>query len=353
MALYPCLSPLLQTPSETMKKVLITGATGLVGSHLTAELLNRIQQGETTYGTPVVVARTDASWGKLDWVLLHRGVAAQPQQRTTAQLEYLDDCRRLLHDERPQVVFHCAARVELGKTKNDEQLVMRNVEMVHNLITAALELPPDERPLFLHVSSIAALGNHPSANGCIDEQAVMENLSSASAYARGKFLSENEVWRGAAHGLSVAVVNPAVILGAMSPDSGFWFNGLLHAMRRGANRFWIEGEMAFVSADDVARALLALAETPSAWGKRYILSAENLTYRRFLTQVARTAGLPAPTIRIPRWMLRLTLPFSPSMAAVIDSYKRFDGSEIMRAVPFRYTDLTQTLGEMEHTVEKI
>ena len=99
-----------------MKKVLITGATGLVGSHLTAELLSRLQQGDTTYGTPVVVARSDASWGKLDWVLLRRGVATRLQQRTTAQLEYLDDCRRLLHDERPQVVFHCAARIELGKT---------------------------------------------------------------------------------------------------------------------------------------------------------------------------------------------------------------------------------------------
>lgn len=336
-----------------MKKALITGATGLVGSHLTAELLRRTEQESVSYGTPVVVAHSEESWPKLDWLLRQRGLDQLPQTRTTAQLEYIDDCRRLLQQERPQIIFNCAARVAVGKATHGEQMVTRNVEIVHNLITAALELPAEERPLFVHVSSIAALGSQPGANGCIDEGAVMENLSGASAYARGKFLSENEVWRGAAHGLSVVVVNPAVILGLMSPDSGFWFNGLLHAMRRGANRFWIEGEMAFVSAHDVARALLALADTPSAWGKRYILSAENLTYRRFLSQVARAAGVAAPTLRIPRWMLRMAVPFSPSLAAVIDSCKRFDGSEIMRATPFRYTDLTQTLEEMEQTMRKI
>lgn len=332
-----------------MKKVIITGATGLVGTHLIAELLGRSRSDDSPEEYDIIaVAHSEESWTKLDWLLLKRGVAGSPFRRVVASLEYIDDCRRLLYEHKPDIVFNCAARVAVGKAREGEKLVTRNVEITHNLVTAALEQSssPGEGPLFMHVSSIATLGGAAGPSGCVDESAVMENLAGASAYARSKFLSENEVWRAAAHGLRVVVVNPAVILGAMPPQSGFWLNELFKAVRRGGNRFWIEGETAFVAADDVARAMILLAETPETWGKRYILSAENLPYRRFLGQTARTLGLPQPWIRIPRWMLRLAVPFAPSLEAVIAPHRRYDGSEIMRAVPLRYTGLADTLSQI-------
>lgn len=336
-----------------MTKILITGATGLVGTHLVTELLGRNPaHGAEKYAVTAVTHSTE-SWSKLDWLLLGRGVADKPYRRAVAALEYIDDCRRLLREERPDIVFNCAARVAVGKAREGEKLVTRNVEITHNLVTAALELPKEEQPLFVHVSSVAALGSTPGPSGCIDENAVMENLAGASAYARSKFLSENEIWRAEAHGLRAVVVNPAVIVGAMAPQAGFWLNELFRAMRKGANRFWIEGETAFVAADDVARAMILLAETPETWGNRYILSAENMPYRRFLTQVARTIHVPPPHIRVPRWLLRLTVPFAPAMAAVLAPHKRFDGSRIMRAVPFRYTDLADTLSQTAAAIEKI
>ena len=333
-----------------MKRVLISGATGLVGSHLMSELLGSpAESGSDNRPTyrPVALARSAGSWQKLDWLLARRGLEGAAFDRQTAELEYFDDCRRLMREWQPDVVFHCAARVWAGAARDGEELVRDNVAMTHNLVTAALELPDEARPTFVHVSSIAALGTGLGPNGCVDEGSVMENLAGASAYARSKFLAENEVWRAAAHGLRVAVVNPAVVLGAMSPDSGYWLNGLFAAMRRGANRFWIEGEAPFVSADDVARALLRLAEQPEAWGKRYILSAENLSYRRFLGRIARAVGRAEPTLRFPRWLVRMALPFAPSLAAVTAPHPRYDGSAILRAVPsFRYTDLADTLNEL-------
>lgn len=325
---------------------MISGATGLVGSHLAATLLD--EQGGAAKYSPIVVAHSEQSWERLDWLLARRGLDPEAVcERRVAELEYLDDCRRLMQEHRPEVLFHCAARVSVGATRDGERLVTENVAMTHNLITAALELPVDERPLFVHVSSIAALGGSVGPNGCIDEGAVMENLAGASAYARSKFLSENEVWRGAAHGLRVAIVNPGVILGEMSPDSGYWLNGLLAAVRRGGNRFWIEGETAFVAADDVARAMLLLSERPESWGRRYILSAENLSYRRFLSLIARAAGRPEPTLRVPSWMLRIASRFAPALAALSASGRRYDGSAILSAIPFRYTDLKEVLSEVE------
>lgn len=331
-----------------MKKVMITGASGLVGTHLVAELLGRNPAGRAEEYAVTAVAHSEQSWTKIDWLLQRRGLGDRPYRRVAAALEYIDDCRRLIQVINPDIVFNCAARVAVGKAREGEKLVTRNVEITHNLITAVLEQAssPGEGPLFVHVSSVAALGGAAGPSGCIDENAVMENLAGASAYARSKFLSENEVWRAAAHGLRVAVVNPAVILGAMSPESDFWLNGLFEAMRKGANRFWIDGEMAFVSAEDTARAMILLAETPETWGKRYILSAESLPYRRFLGQMARTLGLPQPRIRIPRWILKLAVPFAPAMAAVLAPHRRCDGSEIMRTVPLRYTGLADTLSQI-------
>lgn len=339
-----------------MKKVLVTGATGLVGSYLITELLRRSLSDDCPEEYDVTaVAHSDVSWKKLDWLLHRLGLGGASFRRVVASLEYIDDCRRVVGEVRPDMIFNCAARVAVGKAREGEKLVTGNVEITHNMVTAALETAssPGEGPLFVHVSSVAALGNTVGPSGCIDEGAVMENLAGASAYARSKFLSENEVWRAAAHGLRVAIVNPAVVVGAMAPDSGFWLNELFRAVRQGGNRFWIEGEAAFVAAEDVARAMVLLAETPEVWGKRYILSAENLSYRRFLGLIAKLMHRPAPYIKISRWLLKLAVPFVPALEAVIAPHKRYDGGEILRAVPMEYADLSQTLSQIADTVEKI
>ena len=337
-----------------MKRLLVTGATGLVGSHLIAELLRRNRSASTAEPCEITaVAHSEASWSRLEWLLRRERLDGESYRKTVAALEYIDDCRRILTDCRPDVIFHCAAQVAVGSAHNGERLVTRNVEITHNLTTAAQEQPKELRPLFVHVSSIASLGHTAGPSGCLDEGAIMENLSGASPYARSKFLSENEVWRAAAHGLPVVIVNPAVIVGIQAPEADFWLNGLSRAARKGANRFWLDGESAFVAAADVARAMVQLAENPESWGKRYILSAENLSFRRFLSAVAQAVGRPAPSLRIPRWMLRTAVPFCPALSAVLSAHPPVDGSAILSAIPFRYTDLSELWPQIALATEKI
>lgn len=337
-----------------MKRLLVTGATGLMGSHLIAELLRRNRSSAPAEPCEIIaLAHSEASWSRLEWLLRREGLDGEPFRRSVASLEYFDDCRARLTDYRPDTIFHCAAQVAVGSAHNGEQLVTRNVEITHNLVAAALEQPEEHRPLFVHVSSIAALGHTAGPSGRLDERSIMDNLSGASPYARSKFLSENEVWRASAHGLPVVIINPAVIVGVQAPETGFWLNGLFRAARKGANRFWLDGETAFVAATDVARAMILLAENPESWGKRYILSAENLSFRRFLGAIAQAVGRSEPTLRVPRWLLKTSVPLFPSMGAVIAPHTPVDGSAILSAVPFRYTELSELWPQIALATEKI
>lgn len=337
-----------------MKKVLVTGSTGLVGTYLVAELL----RGEYTV---VAHGSSETSFAKLDWLLGKKGLSAKPYARVAVRLEDIDDCRRLVREAGPvDMVFHCAAKVAVGSVRKGkgERLVTDNVEMTRNLLIAVQETVADntqpKKPLFIQVSSVAALGSGVNEHGLVDEQSLMDHLMEASPYARSKFLSENEVWRAQVQGLPAVVVNPAVVLGAAAPRAKFWLGGLMQAVRKGLS-VWVDGGTAFVGAADVARAMVLLAETPESWGQRYILSAENLTFRTFLTDVARAVGAHPPKWKIPGWMLRTAKPFVPALSAITGNAdpNRFDGSKITRSVPFSYRPWPETWDEITAAQEKI
>ena len=125
-----------------MKNLLVTGATGLVGSHLIAELLRRNRSVDPAERCEITaVAHSETSWNRLEWLLRHEKLDGKPYRKSVAALEYIDDCRQTLADCRPDTIFHCAAQVAVGSAHNGEQLVSRNVEITHNLATAALEMP--------------------------------------------------------------------------------------------------------------------------------------------------------------------------------------------------------------------
>lgn len=338
---------------DNMKKVVITGATGLIGGHLVLQLLRAGEYEITAVGS------SGESFVKLDGLLRGYGVEGK-YVRAVADLGDIDDCRKILTPD-TDIIFHCAARVSLGKLKKGEgeMLVWDNVEMTHNMTVSALKLfqSGNKRPLFVHVSSIAAFGGSLNSRGMVDEQSIMGNLLAASPYSRSKFLSENEVWRAKAHGLPVVVVNPGVVLGAMIPEAEFWLQKLAKVVSRGLS-VWIDGETSFVGAGDVARAMIILSEHPESWGERYLLSAGNHTYRELLTELRRMTGRkhPEPGWKIPGGVLKFMGLFYPACKSVAENGrnpKTYDGSKITRSVPFEYQDWSGMWLEIGAFGEKI
>jgi len=253
-------------------KVLVTGATGLLGSHLVRKLLEK--------GYPVrALKRKESDTSRL-------GKYAQHVEWIEGDVLNYNSLVQALKGV--EGVFHCAARVSF-RPADKELMFETNVIGTRNMINASLDY--GNLKFFVHVSSVAALGR--TINGIpIDEEAEWDPAHYPSDYSYTKWLSEKEAWRGFAEGLPVVIVNPSVILGR-----GNWYtdSSQLFAMIDKKFPFYPVGGTGFVDAYDVAKIMIELGER-GITGERFILSAENWLHRDIMAYIAMEMGCPIPFI---------------------------------------------------------
>ncbi len=262
--------------------VAITGATGLLGSYiarlLLADVRNIVRASRRSTSTAVLLG-SDAS--RIDWV--------------TGDLRDASIQEELL--EGVDVLVHCAGLVSYRPT--DTKLLREmNVGVTEDLINLALEY---QLAHFVHISSIAAISPAPGIAVTQEQHQTFYPTRSTSRYARSKHAAELHVWRGKEEGLQVSVLNPAVILGA-----GFWDSGSprLFSWVAAGQHFYPTGSTGYVDVRDVA----AFAKTcidDQLVGERYILSAENWTYKHFFDAVAAAIGVEPPSRPVRDWQAEL------------------------------------------------
>ncbi len=253
-------------------KVLVTGATGLLGSHLVKILLEKGYEVRAIKRKTSDISRLMEYAKDIEWL---EGDVLNYDSLLKA-LQGVDG------------VFHCAARVSF-RPADKELMLETNVIGTRNIINASLEY--GNLNFFVHVSSVAALGR--TINGIpIDEEAEWDPAHYPSDYSYTKWLSEKEAWRGFAEGLPVVIVNPSVILGR-----GNWYtdSSQLFAMVDKKFPFYPVGGTGFVDAYDVAKIMIELAERGIV-GERFILSAENWLHRDIMAYIAMEMGRPTPFI---------------------------------------------------------
>ncbi len=262
--------------------ILVTGGTGLVGSHLLLELTrteNRVRaiQRPLSYTRHVLdvfslyLENPETQYRKIEWV---------PADITDidSMLEAMDGV---------EYVYHAAANVSFQPGK-PAPLMDNNVGGTANVVNACLE--KNIRKL-CYVSSTAALGN------ALPGEEITENMlwldsKNRSQYSISKFRSEMEVWRGVAEGLQAVIVNPSIIIGP-----GDWHRSssyLFTAVWKGLT-FYTEGITGYVDVRDVVRAMILLMNG-DIQGERYTLSSENLSYRKVLEMIAEALGKKPPRI---------------------------------------------------------
>jgi dihydroflavonol-4-reductase len=261
--------------NDKKQKIFVTGGTGFLGSYLLRYL---IREGYTSVRA---LRRKDS---RLDLL----ADAAQQVEWVEGDVRDYDALEEGMKGA--DAVIHSAAIVSFDS--RDRKLLTRvNVEGTANAVNAALHCGV---PRFIHVSSVSALGRV-GKTGLVDESARYEPGVAKLWYGLTKYQAEMEVWRGREEGLSVAVVNPSLILG-----SGDWKGSgtpnVFHKIGTGFP-FYATGQNGVVDVRDAARFILLLLERGSE-GERYILNAENWMYKDLFAAIAQTMGRRAPWIPV-------------------------------------------------------
>lgn len=332
------MSGVLQT-----KRIAVTGGTGLIGSHLVAELLKR--------GCRIrLLVRDMRRVGQL-----HKTLSRMEADSYFGRIEFYETELNNPHTLAAaltdmEVVFHCAALVTFDPEK-DEKVVAVNTEITMHVVNACLRCGVG---LLVHVSSIATLGSCRPGQRAIDETCILSNPVGRSPYSVSKIYAENVVQRGMVEGLRAVIVNPSVVIGEGDMNSSS-SRLVAYAMHRRV--FYTKGVKGYVDVRDVARAAVRLAETPQAVGKRFIVSAENLSFGALFSMAARVSGHWPPLIPLGRrvltgfykvekllnkWFDRRPI-LSEALIANACDMSYYDNSRMKNLLNFTYTPIRETL----------
>jgi dihydroflavonol-4-reductase len=273
-----------------MKKVLITGGTGFVGSNLAAALVAR--------GCCVrVLRRPDSNLRALGDIPVEHSLGDIRDKQSV--LSAIKGC---------DTVFHAAAIVSYWK-KERSLMYDINIGGTRNIVDACLQLGVSR---LVHTSSIAAIG-FPEDGSTADETNVFNWERFDVGYRIAKFEAEKEIHRGVTQGLNAVVVNPSVIIGER--DIHFHGGQLIRDVYRKKIFYYVAGGMNIVYVGDVVRGHIAAAERGRS-GERYILSGENRTHKEILSTIAEVVGGIKPLFRIPRPSVRMIAGVAEGVAAV-------------------------------------
>lgn len=316
--------------------ILLTGATGFLGSYVLQELI------EHGYAVRALCRQRKP----LPWI--PESVASQVEWQTGDVLDVVS-----LHEAMQGVnaVIHSAAVVSFQPAER-ERMYQVNVEGTNNVVNLALETGVQR---FIHISSVAALGRTENES-TVSEESKWEDNSLQTHYARSKLKAELHAWRGMAEGLEGVILNPSTILGYGDWNSGSC--GLFKQIYQGFP-WYTDGVNGFVDVQDVARATrLALESTITE--QRYILCAENWRFRDLQQAMADSFGVKGPTKKATPFLLGLAWRLaqwkgwitgkpellSKESARVGVSQTRFDNQKFLQAFPaFQYRPLRKTIQE--------
>lgn len=253
--------------------VLVTGASGMLGAQLARRLLEE--------GRRVRLLLRSPRHPLLDGLSL---------QEESGKLEREADVERAMRGCR--TVFHVAGLVSYRRADVDA-LHRANVIGTRNVVQAALRCGVER---LVHTSSTAAVGWSETPDRVLDEAGIGDDELRRIPYAWTKRLGEEEVLAGVREGLHAVIVNPGTIYG--SGDVKRNTGGALLALKRGRLLLVPPGGQSVVAVQDaVSGHLLALERgTP---GRRYILAAENVSFKELFERAARVLHVAPPRGALP------------------------------------------------------
>ncbi len=272
--------------------ILVTGATGLVGTHLLVKLVQEKRQIRALYRSEAKKEHTREVFSYyfeeqevtlfdiIEWV-----------KADITDIPSLTDAFKDVTQ-----VYHCAAWITFNP-KHYKKLRKVNIEGTANIVNLCIIHNVKK---LCYVSSIATLEEDPALS-FIDETAEWNPETQKSIYAITKYGAEMEVWRGAQESLDVVIVNPGIIIGPgfFKGGSGYLFKRIYAGMK-----YYTTGATGYAAVNDVINIMYQLMNG-NYTNQRYIVVAENLSYKEAFSMIATALNKSIPTKKATRFLLHL------------------------------------------------
>jgi dihydroflavonol-4-reductase len=291
-------------------KVLITGASGFVGSAVARKLI------EADFSVRALVRRTSPR----------------------AHLEGLglDFCEGDLRDRHSidravagmRYVFHVAADYRLW-ARDPSEIFASNVEGTRILMEAAMRAGVER---VVYTSSVATIALRPDGTAA-DESIPLREDQGIGAYKRSKIAAERLVEAMVAErGLAAVIVNPSTPIGPCDVRPTPTGRIIVEAAR-GRIPAFVDTGLNFVHVDDVADGHLAALHRGRI-GERYILGGQNVVFSQLLADIAGLVGRRAPRVRLP-WRALLPIAYVAEAVANVTGREPLTTLDGVRLAKYR------------------
>jgi dihydroflavonol-4-reductase len=311
-------------------KVLITGATGFLGSHLCQRMVLEGYQVRA-------LCRPTSSLSRLAKLPLEKCIG------DVTDIKTVEDAVR-----GSDYVIHAAASMDYWRGDEDRQMKV-NAEGTRNVAVAAREAGVTR---LLHVSSVAAVGLPVDPQRPANEDFHFNLEDSGLTYHISKRRAEDNVLTEVTRGLDAVIVNPASIQGRNRTA------GLLQSVRRRPVVPCFSGGNCIVDVKDVVEGIVAALQRGEK-GRRYILGGENLTFRMLSEKAARAMNLKRRFVTIPPVITSLCATIlepwgrmrnrPPKMTYMIhycaNRFQYFDSGKARRSLGYAPRDVDAILAE--------
>jgi nucleoside-diphosphate-sugar epimerase len=328
--------------------ILVTGGTGLVGSHLLFKLVSTNENVRAIYRREKTLQRvkhvfsyfsddSEKLFNAIEWV-----------EGDINDIPKLEDAFKDITS-----VYHCAAFVSF---EPDQYKTLRtvNIKGTANIVNLCISNTVKK---LCYVSSIATIGHHSNPEKLIDEQTSWSPEADNSVYAITKYGAELEVWRGSQEGLDAVIVNPGIILGA-----GYWNGGssgnLFKQIHKGM-RYYSNGITGYVDVWDVVNAMHQLMIS-TIKNESFILVSENLSFKTFQIETAKALNVEPPNKEAKPWLLNIAwrldwLGFkllgkrrslSKQSAKSVTNVKKYDNSKLKNTINFEFKPISKAIKDV-------
>jgi len=303
-------------------RVLVTGATGFIGSNVAKKLI------EAGFEVNALIRESS---NKLNIRGLPLEIFYGDLRNKESLKKAIKGCKGL---------FHVAASYSFWSPYPGE-FYETNVEGTKNIIQAAAEAGVYKIVYTSSESTIKISGN--GKLGCEGEMSNLYEL--AGDYKRSKLLAEMEVLEFCKRNYPIVIVNPTTPIGSgdikPTPTGKLvldFLNGKIPA--------YVNTGLNIIDVEDVALGHL-LAFEKGKIGERYLLGNKNLSLKQILEIIAGITGMNPPKVQIPLW-LAMTAAYIDEFISgkILKKHPAIPVAAVKTARKFRYFDCSKAIYEL-------